>query len=59
MTETEHEVFKERLKECLGTGEDIGKSFSQIMEEMLPESSKKQRAGQQRVESAQWTLNSV
>ena len=45
MTEMEHEVFKETLTECLRTAENIGKPFSQIIKEMPPESSKKQRAG--------------
>ena len=48
VTEREHEAFKERLRRCLRTGEDIGKPFWQIIKEKFPESSKKQRAGGRR-----------
>ena len=44
-TERVREEFKEMLKECLRTGKDIGKPFSQRIKDMFPESSKKQRAG--------------
>ena len=47
-TEREHEAFKERLREYLRTGQDIGKPFWQIIKEKFPESSKKQRAGGRR-----------
>jgi hypothetical protein len=51
-TEREHEAFKERLRECLRTGEEIGKPFWQIIKEKFPESSKKQRrAGGRREQS--------
>ena len=51
VTEREHEAFKERLRECLRTGDDIGKPFWQIIKEKFPESSKKQRAGGKREQS--------
>ena len=50
-TEREHEAFKVRLRECLRTGEDIGKPFWQIIKEKVPESWKKQRAGGHREQS--------
>jgi hypothetical protein len=57
-TERAHEDFKERLKECLRTGEDIGKPFSQRIKDMFPEFLEAAaRWGQQGAESARWTLN--
>ena len=50
-TERAHEEFKEMLKDCLRTGKDIGKPFSQRIKDMFPKSSKKQRAGGSREQS--------
>ncbi|KAN0123257.1 hypothetical protein V8E52_003210 [Russula decolorans] len=41
VTEDEHEDFIRQLEYTLITGEDIGRSFSQIIKEKYPESSKK------------------
>jgi hypothetical protein len=43
-TERAHEVFKDRLRELLRTGEGIWIPFSQIMKEKYPDSVKKKRA---------------
>jgi hypothetical protein len=40
-TQNAHDEFIGRLKVCLKRGEDIGKSFSQIIKKKYPESSKK------------------
>jgi hypothetical protein len=57
-TERAHEEFKEMLKECLRTGKDIGKPFSQRIKDMFPEFLEAAaRWGQQGAESARWTLN--
>ena len=48
-TERAHEEFKKRLERCQETGEDIGKTFAQIIKEMYPDSCKKrirQKGGQ-------------
>ena len=46
-TERAHEVFKKRLERCQETGEEIGKTFAQMIKENYPDSSKK-RVGQGR-----------
>jgi len=49
VTERAHEEFKKRLERCQETGEDIGKTFAQIVKEMYPDSCKKrirQKGGQ-------------
>ena len=43
VTEKEHEAFIQRLEHGLKTGEDIGPPFFQIMKEIYPGSSKKDR----------------
>jgi hypothetical protein len=45
VTEEEHEDFIRRLEHGLITGEDIGRSFSQIIKDKYPESSKKRTGG--------------
>jgi len=45
VTEEEHEDFIRRLEHGLMSGEDIGRSFSQIIKEKFPESSKKRTGG--------------
>jgi hypothetical protein len=45
VTEEEHEDFIRRLEHGLMTGEGIGRSFSQIIKEKYPESSKKRTGG--------------
>jgi hypothetical protein len=46
VTEEEHEDFSWRLDHGLLTGGNIGRSFSQIIKEKYPESSKKRTGGQ-------------
>ena len=41
VTQEEHRAFVQRLEDCLTTGEDIGRSFSQIIKDIYPQSSKK------------------
>jgi len=45
VTERAHDKFKNRLERCQETGEDIGKTFVQVIKEMYPDSCKK-RIGQ-------------
>ena len=45
MTQDTHDEFTARLEGCLGTGEDIGIPFSQIVKDMYPNSSKKRKKG--------------
>ena len=45
VTEDEHEDFIRRLEHGLMTGEIIGRSFTQIIKEKYPESSKKRTGG--------------
>jgi hypothetical protein len=45
VTEEEHENFIRRLEQGLMAGEDIGRSFSQIIKDKYPESSKKRTGG--------------
>ena len=40
-TERAHEEFRKRLEHCQETGEDIGKTFAQVVKEMYPDSCKK------------------
>jgi hypothetical protein len=47
VAERVHEDFKKRLEHCQETGEDIGKTFAQIIKEKYPDSCKK-RIGQGR-----------
>jgi len=41
VTERAHEKFSKRLEHCQETGEEIGKSFAEIVKELHPCSSKK------------------
>ena len=41
VTEREHEEFIKRVERCQETGEDIGKTFAQIIKEKYPDSCKK------------------
>jgi hypothetical protein len=41
VTERAHEKFSKRLEHCQETGEEIGKSFAEIVKELHPRSSKK------------------
>ena len=43
-TKRAHVEFVGHLRECLRTGEDIGKGFTQIIKEKYPESSKKSKS---------------
>ena len=43
-TKRAHVEFVGHLRECLNTGEDIGKTFSQIIKEKYPESAKKRKS---------------
>ena len=43
-TKKAHVEFVGHLRECLKTGEDIGKGFTQIIKEKYPESSKKRKS---------------
>ena len=43
-TKRAHVEFVGHLRECLKTGEDIGKGFTQIIKEKYPESSKKRKS---------------
>ena len=43
-TKRAHVEFVGHLRECLKTGEDIGKTFSQIIKEKYPESAKKRKS---------------
>ena len=45
VTEEKHRVFIQWLEHRLMTDEDIGRSFSQIIKERYPESSKKRTGG--------------
>jgi hypothetical protein len=45
MTQETHNEFIARLERCLGTGEDIGIPFSQIIKNKYPDSSKKRKRG--------------
>jgi hypothetical protein len=55
-TQRAHEEFKERLRESLRTGRDIGMPFSQIIKEKYPDSLEEAHRGAAGVESAQRTL---
>ena len=41
VTEREHKAFVERVERCQETGEDIGKTFAEIIKEKYPDSCKK------------------
>ena len=45
VTQEEHRSFIQRLEDCLTTGEDIGRPFSQIIKDRYPQSSKKSTRG--------------